>query len=178
MLNAIYELPVGRGKSFASNTNRFVNALIENWQLNAIVTLSVGLPLYNFTESTSTCFCFGGTQRPNYNGANVSLGSAQSVNKWFNTAAFSQAAPFTFGNLGRTLTAVRADSAHNVDFSMFKSFKPVERLSIEFRAEAFNLTNTPIFSEPNTTFGSANFGVVTSQENTPRQIQLGLKLLF
>jgi len=140
--------------------------------------MAVGLPLYNWGESTSTCFCFGGSQRPDLNGQPVSLGSAQSVNKWFNTAAFSAAAPYTFGNLGRTLTGVRASSAHNVDLSLFKSFKPRERLTVELRAEAFNFTNTPIFSSPNVTLGSTTFGVVSGQENTPRQVQLGLKLLF
>ena len=178
VLNANYELPFGRGKAFGGHANRFVNALAGNWQANTIVTLAVGLPLYNFAESTSTCFCFGGLQRPDDNGQPVSLGGAQSLDKWFNTAAFSQAAPFTFGNLGRTLTAVRASGARNLDFSVFKSFKPAERLRVEFRAEAFNLTNTPIFSAPNVTLGSTLFGVVSAQENTPRQIQFGVKLLM
>ena len=178
VLNATYELPFGRGKAFGGGANRLVNALAGNWQVNAIVTLAVGLPLYNFAESTSTCFCFGGLQRPDYNGQTVSLGSAQSINEWFNTAAFTQAAPFTFGNLGRTLTAVRASNAHNLDVSVFKRLKPAERLTVEFRAEAFNLTNTPIFSAPNVTLGSTLFGVVSAQENTPRQIQFGLKLLM
>ena len=178
VVNAIYELPFGRGKAFGAGANRLVRALAGNWQVNAIVTLAVGLPLYNFTESTSTCFCFGGLQRPDYDGQTVSLGNAQSINEWFNTAAFSQAAPFTFGNLGRTLTAVRASSAHNLDISVFKSFKPVERLTVELRGEAFNLTNTPIFTAPNVTLGSTLFGVVSAQENTPRQIQFGLKLLM
>jgi len=155
-----------------------VNAVIGGWQMNSIIQMSMGLPLYNWTESTSTCNCFGGLQRPNYNGQPVSLGSAQTIYHWFNTTAFSAAAPYTFGNLGRTLTAVRAASAHNIDFSMFKSFTPVERLRVEFRAEAFNLTNTPIFGSPNVSLGSTTFGQVSSQENGPRQIQLGLKLLF
>jgi hypothetical protein len=167
VLNGTYELPFGRG-----------HAIIGGWRMNTILTLSKGLPLYNFSQSTSTCFCFGGLQRPSLNGAEVSLGAAQSVNKWFNTSAFTASAPYTFGNLGRTMTAVRADSAHNVDFSLFKTFKPLERLTVEFRAEAFNLTNSPIFSAPNVTLGSALFGVVSGQENTPRQIQFGLKLLF
>jgi Carboxypeptidase regulatory-like domain len=178
VVNGTYELPVGRGHMIAGGANRFVQAALGGWQVNSIVTLAVGLPLYNWSESTSTCFCFGGLQRPDLNGQPVSLGSAQSVNKWFNTAAFSAAAPYTFGNLGRTLSAVRAASAHNVDFSLFKSFKPRERLTAEFRAEAFNLTNTPIFSSPNVTLGSTTFGVVSGQENTPRQIQMGIKLLF
>jgi hypothetical protein len=178
VFNGTYELPIGRGRALAANSSKLMNALIGDWQVNSIVTLAVGLPLYNFTEATSTCFCFGGLQRPDLNGQPVSLGSAQSVGKWFNTAAFSQAPAFTFGNLGRTMTGVRADGAHNVDFSLFKSFKPVERLTVEFRAETFNLTNTPIFSAPNTQFGGSLFGVVSAQENTPRQIQFGLKLLF
>ena len=178
VLNATYELPFGPSKAFGAGANRVVSALAGNWQVNAIVTLAIGLPLYNFAESTSTCFCFGGLQRPEYNGQPVSSGSAQSLDKWFNAAAFRQAAPFTFGNLGRTVTAVRASSAHNLDFSVFKSFKPGERLTVLFRAEAFNLTNTPIFSAPNVTLGSTLFGVVSAQENTPRQIQFGVKLLI
>ena len=178
VFNGTYELPFGRGHRLLGGSGRLVQAALGGWQMNTIVTLAVGLPLYNWSESTSTCFCFGGLQRPNFNGQPVSLGDQQSVNKWFNTAAFSPAASFTFGNLGRTVTAVRAASAHNVDFSLFKSFKPTERLTAEFRAEAFNLTNTPIFGSPNVSLGSSLFGVVSSQENPPRQIQLGLKLLF
>ena len=108
-------------------------------------------------------------------------GSCAQGGEWNRTqklSAFRQAAPFTFGNLGRTVTAVRASSAHNLDFSVFKSFKPGERLTVLFRAEAFNLTNTPIFSAPNVTLGSTLFGVVSAQENTPRQIQFGVKLVM
>jgi hypothetical protein len=178
VFNGTYELPIGHGHSLAGRTSKAVNALIGNWQVNSIVTIAVGLPLYNFTEATSTCFCFGGLQRPDYNGQPVSMGDAQSINKWFNTAALSQAPSFTFGNLGRTFTGVRADGAHNIDLSLFKSFKPIERMTVEFRAEAFNLTNSALFSAPNTQFGGSLFGVVSAQENTPRQIQFGLKLLF
>jgi hypothetical protein len=87
-------------------------------------------------------------------------------------------AAFTFGNLGRTVSTVRSDNARNIDFSLFKSFRPTERMGVQFRAEAFNLTNTPLFSQPNTQVGSPLFGAVTSQENNLRQIQLGLKVLF
>jgi hypothetical protein len=178
VLNGTYVLPFGRGHRLAGNADKAVNALIGNWQVNGILTLAVGLPLYNWSQSTSTGYSFGGAQRPDYNGAPVSLGSAQSINKWFNTAALSAAAPFTFGNLGRTMTAVRADGAHEIDFSLFKSFKPVERLTVAFRAEAFNLTNSPIFSSPNVSQGSTLFAIVSGQQNSPRQIQLGLKVLF
>ena len=54
----------------------------------------------------------------------------------------------------------------------------MERMRAELRAEAFNLTNTPLFGNPGTVLDSATFGVVTTQENNPRQVQLGLKLIF
>src|SRR5579875_230693 len=107
-----------------------------------------------------------------------SLGSAQSINQWFTPAAFAQPASFTFGNLARTIGNVRSDWTRNLDFSLFKNFQIKERFQLQFRAEAFNITNTPIFNRPNTTFGSSAFGVVSSQSNVPRQIQLALKLMF
>lgn len=173
-----YELPFGRGKQLGSGWNRVLNAALGNWQVNGILTLSRGLPLRNFTLSSNTCFCFGGTQRPNSTGVSPSLGDAQTIDRWFDTRQIVAPAPFTFGNLGRTVSTVRSDNARNLDFSVFKSFRPVERMGIQFRAEAFNLTNTPLFAQPNTQVGSPLFGAVTSQENNPRQIQLGLKVLF
>ncbi len=177
VLNSTYELPFGRGKSFATTMNKPLNAMLGNWQMNGIVTLSQGLPLFLFGVANNTCFCFGGSQRPDATGISPKV-SNPTVDVWFNTAAFAQPAPFTFGNLGRTVNTVRQSAAHNIDFSLFKSFQPLERLRVEFRAEAFNLTNTPIFGLPGTTLGGPTFGVVTGQENTPRQVQMVLKLVF
>jgi hypothetical protein len=176
--NAVYELPVGRGKQFGADWHRVLNAALGNWQVNGILTLSHGLPLRNFSVANNTCFCFGGTQRPNSTGVSPEIGDAQTIERWFDTRQIVQPAPFTYGNLGRTVSTVRSDNARNLDFSLFKSFRPTERTAIQFRAEAFNLMNTPLFSQPNTQVGSPLFGVVTSQENNPRQIQLGLKILF
>jgi hypothetical protein len=139
--------------------------------------MSKGLPLYNFAVAVNNCFCFGGSQRPDWSGVKPVVEN-QSIDRWFDTSQFSQPAPFTFGNLGRTMTAVRQDGATQLDFSVFKTFQPVERMRVEFRAEAFNFTNTPLFGSPGTTFGTPTFGVVTGQENTPRQVQLALKVLF
>jgi hypothetical protein len=178
VVNTTYELPFGRGKSFGAGWNRAADALLGGWQTNAIVTLAKGLPLRNPGLSSNTCFCFGGGQRPNSTGVNPNLGDAQTIDRWFDTRQLVAPAQFTRGTLGRTIHSVRTDTAKNIDFSLFKSFRPVERMTIQFRAEAFNLFNTPLFSGPNVTVGSALFGVVSSQENDPRQIQLGLKLLF
>lgn len=178
VLNTTYELPFGRGKTIGSQWNRLADGALGGWQVNAIVTIARGLPLRNFVTSQNTSYSFGGNQRPDASGVSPSLGGAQNIDRWFDTRQFLAPAPFTFGNLGRTVTSVRGDNARHVDFSVFKNFRPHERLTVQFRAEAFNLANTPMFSRPNTTLGSALFGVVTSQENDPRQIQLSLKVLF
>jgi hypothetical protein len=92
---------------------------------------------------------------------------------------FSQPAAFTFGNTGRTLPDVRGPGTRNLDFSLFKNFRIVaEKVSLQFRAEAFNLFNTPIFGFPNQGQNSPTFGQITTQANTPRQLQMALKLVF
>ena len=172
-----YELPFGKGRPIGSSWPAIVDYVLGRWQVNTITTLASGHPL-SFSVGTNTSYSFGGNQHPDATGINASMGNAQSIYEWFNTAAFSHPAAFTFGNLDRTFTGVRSDSTKNVDFSIFKSFKITERFQTELRAEAYNLTNTPVFSAPNTTVDSGSFGVVTSQSNIPRQIQLGLKLSF
>jgi len=171
------ELPFGRGKRFGANWNALTNLFLGGWQANGILTLASGFPLV-FTTAQNTSYSFGGGQHPDATGVNANLGSKQSISEWFNVAAFTQPAPFTFGNLARTFTGVRTDWTRNLDFSLFKNFGLTERVKLQFRAEAFNLSNTPVFSAPNTTYGSSAFGVVSSQSNVPRQIQLAMKLLF
>lgn len=178
VINNTYELPFGRGNLVGHNMNRVADAVAGGWQVNGILTLSRGLPLRNWSVSGSTCNCFGGNQRPDSTGVSPDLGEARTIDRWFDTSRIVRPAPFTFGTLGRTVTSVRGDNARQLDFSLFKSFRAGERVRLQFRAEAFNLTNTPLFGMPNTQVGSAAFGQVTSQENSPRQVQLGLKILF
>jgi hypothetical protein len=98
--------------------------------------------------------------------------------KWFDTGIFSQPATFTFGNGPRTMPNLRADGTRSWDSSVFKTFPIHESIRAEFRAEMFNFTNTPNFAAPGQGFGTAIFGSVTSQANSPRQVQLGLKLYY
>jgi hypothetical protein len=111
-------------------------------------------------------------------------------NGWFNPAAFSQpgqvinakGTPLTmFGDLARR--AGRGPGTNNLDFSVFRNFAMRERVNLQFRAEAFNLTNTPAFflpsaASPALTIGNASFGKLSSSSSTGRQLQFGLKLLF
>ena len=174
--NFTYELPFGHGKALGQSWNRALNTVLGGWQANGILTLSKGLPL-RLGVSQNTSYSFGGGQRPNSTGVNADLGDKKTIARWFDTSQFTQPAPFTFGNLARN-TNLRGDSLKQLDFSIFKSFPVKDRIKVQFRGEAFNVANHPLFSDPGTTLGSPTFGVVTGQENSPRQIQLSLKLLF
>jgi hypothetical protein len=177
-LSYVYELPVGRGRRFGSSWSRPLDALLGGWQVNGIANYQTGLPLALSTQNSSGSG--SAVLRPNNKGQSAALsGSVESrLAGYFNTSVFSQPAPFTFGNTGRTLPDVRAPGVRNYDVSLFKSFHLVERISVQFRAEAFNLANRVQFAAPNTTLSSAQFGVISTQANLPRQIQFGVKILF
>lgn len=172
-----YEMPFGKGKTYGANWNGFLNAALGQWQINGIATLNSGLNLQFFAPG-NTSFSFGGNQRPDVVSGVDAKEGGQSVRRWFNTAAFAIPQQYTFGTLGRMHPNLRGDRVENLDFSIFKNFKVKERVTVQFRAEWFNITNSPIFASPNTTVGSSAFGTITGQENLPRQTQLALKLLF
>ena len=161
--NAVYELP-------------FAGRLLGGWELGAVLSLYSGSPL-GIGEATSTTFAQGGGQRPNWTGVSAAL-SNPTVDKWFDTSQFTLAAPYTFGNVARTLGGLRSDGLQELDLTLNKTTTIRERLKLQFRAECFNLTNTPQFSPPNVTLGAAGFGAVSSQNNQPRIVQLALKLMF
>ncbi len=178
VVSGVYTLPFGRGQDFGGNWSRPLDALLGGWQINGITTQQTGFPLSPSTQNTSNSG--SNVLRPNLTGVSpVINGSVRSrLNGYLSSAAFSQPAPFTFGDAPRTLSNVRGPGTHNIDFSLFKNFHPVERVAVEFRAEAFNLLNQVVFGTPNMTLSSGQFGVITTQSNTPRQIQLALKAVF
>ena len=115
------------------------------------------------------------TQRPN-RVANPSLSrSERDASKWFNTAAFQTAPQFTLGTSSRN--PVRGPGYRDVDLALLKRTKLKEGADLQFRAEFFNLTNTPPLGAPNVVLGTAGFGSITSASD-PRVIQFGLKLEF
>ena len=106
-----------------------------------------------------------------------SINYPKTVDQWFDTSCFTDpTAPYTFGNANTG--TLRGPGVVNFDLSAFKAFHFTERKYLEFRAEAFNAFNNPHFNNPNTSRSSGNYGRITGTTLTPREIQLGLKLMF
>ncbi|MPY86303.1 MAG: hypothetical protein GEU99_00090 [Luteitalea sp.] len=174
-----YELPFGRGKTIGDTWGPVADTIFGGWQINAIVLRQSGFPLF-IRNSPNTSHSLGGIQRPNSMGFSAAKeGSVQSrLDSYLLADAFAAPEPFTFGDVGRTLSDVRGPRFSNLDFSVFKSFRIREALNVQFRCEVFNATNSPMFGLPNQSFGSAGFGAITSQANNPRQIQFALRIVF
>ena len=164
-----------------SNANALTNAVLGGWGVQGVTTVQTGFPLHLTTNTNNANSPGSGGQRPNIiKGCDTSVsGSTQSkLTDYFNTSCFAQPDPFTFGSEGRTDPHLRSPGIANWDFSAFKSFPLTERANIQFRAEFFNIFNRVQFGYPGQSFGSSSFGVISSQVNTPRLIQLALRLSF
>jgi len=179
-----YAIPFGRGKQYGANLNRVVDVIVGNWQVNSILTFHTGQP---FTLTANGCQIESG----NESGCSPQLLQAVNPNEappggrtpseWFNTAIFGPPAPLSQGNLG--LQTEVEPPTRNVDLSVFKNFPFTERWVMEFRAESFNVANTPQFFIGNSsgeyTQGNPEFGQVTStQVGSERHIQFSLRLQF
>jgi hypothetical protein len=186
VVSYVLDLPVGYGKRYLSATGA-VNKLVSGWGIGGVTTAQRGFPIF-IGDANNTTASFGGGQRPNYNPA--ASGCAQSpalsgspasrLNQWFNTSCFTQPATFTFGDVPRVQPNIRWDGLSNFDTATVKntSWGRDGRFYMQFRAEFFNLFNHPEFGPPGNTFGTPNFGVVSSQANNARLIQFGLKFAF
>ncbi len=176
----IYDLPVGRGERFSTGA-RWSDEILGHWQLNVIPTIQTGFPVAIRQSSNPNSSIVGNTvQRPNLN-PGVALGTHGTIfdrlNGYINPAAFTTSTALTFGDAPRTLS-LRGPGQANWDISLFKNILIRERVNAQFRVETFNTFNTPWFAGPNTSFGSASFGQITSQANFPRYLQLGMRVAF
>lgn len=164
-----YELPFGR------SLRGIKGVLGKGWQFNAIDVWETGTP-FSVTNASPLSNTGVGSDRPNQVGE-ASLPNP-SISEWFNTAAFQ---PQTFGTIG----SARRDSVYgphfrHFDASVFKDFQLNRRFTLQARAEAFNLTNTPNFDLPASTLGVPGFGTISSTRvgSAPRQLQFAMKLVF
>ncbi len=176
--SVVYTLPFGRGERFGSSWNHAVDAILGGWAINGIQTVSSGTPLSLAAANNNNNF--GPGERPNWNGTDPKLNGRieDRYKHYFNTSVFSQPAPYTYGNVTRNLGSIRNPRYVNTDLSLFKEFAFYRELRSQLRLEAFNAFNHPIFGGPGTNLSSTTFGVISSQSNTPRQIQVALKILF
>jgi hypothetical protein len=177
----VYQFPLGRGKHFGRDMNPVLDAVIGGWQTNGIWRFDDGMPVA-LGLSISRPLPTYGTQRPNLLHALQRNNGPDWLNQYFaNPQDAVTPAPFTVGNAPREIATVRVPGTATSALSLFKQFSLRalrEGSLVEFRAEAFNALNHPQFSPPNVTVGASAFGKVTSQANSPRQVQLALKLYF
>jgi trimeric autotransporter adhesin len=179
-----YELPFGKGK-WLLNQGGVVDRLVGGWQLNFTAIAQSGYPL-SITQSSNNSGAYSTGQRPNpvadqailaTNALQRALSPNAADGGYFNTAAFTAAPAGTFGTLTRTLD-VRGPGQNNWDIGLLKNTTILESLKAQFRVEAINALNTPVFRAPNTTFGSSAFGKITAQANFARVVQFNLRLMW
>jgi len=165
-----------------------LNQIIGGWQTNGILIVRSGIA----TDVTTAALppVFGTINRPDRVSGQPMLVPNAGFDQYFNPAAFKVPATVpnykgvpiqTFGNASRMV--LRGPGQRNVDFSIFKDFLFGEKRRMEFRAESFNLSNTPTFnlSSPTSaalTVGNAGFGKLGSSQTVGRQLQFGLKLVW
>ncbi len=181
-----YELPFGPGKSFFKDSGP-TRWIAGGWQLNGIISLYSGQAFTPYLSYDPTNTGSGGP-RPDqvgdpYNFSNSPCGSKQSINCWYNPAAFAlpplapgQLVATTWGDATRG--SLRGPAFYDTDFSVFKDFKFNESRQLEFRGEIFNLFNTPQFALPNNLVDTPNAGQITSTLHESRQIQVSVNFSF
>ena len=168
-----YQFPFGKGKSFGNNWHPIVNGIIGGWQMGGILNLRSGFPLT--IQSTDRSGTTSRGARADRIGNGEGPKQVGKGNTWLDKSAFKEPVAGTLGNSG--IGVIRGPGWKSFDLSMQKTFSITEKKHLEFRAEMFNLTNTPQFSTPVRSVSSATFGEITGAQGE-RQIQFGLKFNF
>ena len=166
----IYDVPFHRG-------NRLVRTALGGWQAATIIQIRGGLP-FSIASSQAMNDDINGS-RANLvvtNGSAALSSDKRNINNWFNAAAFSTPANYTWGNSGQNI--LRAPGFNEVEFSLQKTFPIFERYKVTFRAEAENLLNQVNLGAPSATLGAAGFNTIRSLNGDPRMIQMALKFAF
>jgi hypothetical protein len=155
--------------------------VVEGWQFNGIWSAFDGLP-FSVNSATNTLNIGSGTRADRLREGSLPDGQ-RTLQRWFDIDAFTVPGLQRFGNAGRNI--LRGPGTNQLDFSLFKNFQlGSESRRLQFRAEMFNITNTPQFNNPNASVGAAGAGTITAAgaplnlQRTSRQIQLALKFYF
>ena len=184
----VVDLPFGKGKRFLANENGVVETAVSGWGVNGITTYDSGYPV-SLTEQTApnlVTFSYGGgVPRPDYvagcSKKNTTGSAASRITGWFNAACFTQSAAYAFGNEPRVDPDLRTMGVANWDVSLYKGTQIGDRFNVQFRAEMFNTFNRVQLGMPNAvccTATNSQFGVISTQQNNPRQAQFALKVTY
>ncbi len=178
----VYDLPFGAGKPWA--TTGVPKAIVGDWQINGIFSAYQGRQ-FTLTAADASLNMPGNQQTPDQIKPSVAtLGKVGDDGTWFDTSAFARVTAVRFGNVGRN--TMRGPGVVNTDLSLFRTFKLTERFNLQFRAEAFNLSNTPHFANPDDdgrNVNSSNFGRILETQSADalgrsRELRFGLRLGF
>lgn len=172
-LSSVYELPFGSNRRYMSDVHGAVGKIVSGWQLSGIISLQTGQP-FTATLAFDNPNVGEGAKLPNLIG-NPNNGP-KTINQFFNTQAFALPPQYTFGNEG--IDVIEGPGIRDVDLSLVKNTPIGERMNLQFRCEAFNAFNHSILAQPNATFGTPQFGQITSTRLDNREIQFALKLSF
>jgi hypothetical protein len=167
----VYDLPVGRDRTFLPHMNAVTDALLGGWELSGILSFASGAPL-TFDVPGAT-LGNGYDTRPNLVGSlNVSHRGPQ---RWFNPAALQAPPPLAYGDSG--MGRMNGPHSLELDTGLLKNFMITDKAYLQFRFEAFNLPNHVNFGPPNTSIGESSTGEIFTA-GAPRELQFGLKLIF
>ena len=183
VFNLSYPLPIGHGQRFLNVSNGAISRIISGWTLNDITSYQHGsyLTLTSNTQNQIQQNFGGGTTRANYTpGCTKTVGGSDisRLTQWFNTSCFTVPGAYSFGNDRANDGALYAAGIHNWDLSLLKTTAITEKTNLQFRMETFNTFNHFQPGSPNTAVGNGSFGVVTTQANNPRYVQLSLRLNY
>jgi len=178
-LGFVYELPFGEGKRWATDGTR--KAIFGGWQMNGVFAAYQGRPFTVFASDASLNMPGNAQTADQVKDTVEKLGNVGNAGTFFDTSAFARVTEVRFGNTGRNI--LRGPGVVNLDLSLFRTFKLTDRYQLQFRAEAFNVSNTPHFANPESDVNSSDFGKVLETNGDAaighsREFRFGLHLTF
>ncbi len=177
VISHLYDLPFGKGQRWLNSG--VASKVLGGWQWNGITIFQSGRPILITGPDDTGLFNFSYTNGRADRLKSGVLSSGQTLDRWFDTTSFVRAKPFTIPTDSLTQPDLRGPGRKSLDMSIFKNTNIGERYKVQFRAEFFNLTNSPFFEARNQTTDVTNqdFGKIISG-SAPRNIQMGIRILF
>ncbi len=188
VLNYVYELPFCQGKKFGGGVNKAEDAIVGGWQVTGITTAQSGFPM-SIGPNGDNASVYGGNQHADLTGAGFKTGSCgkgTSTNPiiavgskycFFNPAAFTSPANYTFGNAPRYFSNLRAPKYVDEDLGIQKWFKIGEKLRVQIGAQMFNAFNHANFDTPDAGTGDPTMGEASGTQGA-RQMQGVVKVTY